>query len=76
MTWLPLTAVVSLLAWVWLTLFQGFFWRTDIRLPPGPAPGDWPSVVIVVPARNEAAVLPGSLPTLLAQRYPDRKSVV
>lgn len=76
MTWLPLTAVVSLLAWVWLTLFQGFFWRTDIRLPPGPAPGDWPSVVIVVPARNEAAVLPGSLPTLLAQRYPGPARVV
>lgn len=81
MTWLLLTAVLSLLAWVWLTLFQGFFWRTDVRLPrrtataeptapAAPAgPTTWPSVVIVVPARNEAEVLPASLPSLLAQRY-------
>ncbi|CAM5296555.1 hypothetical protein SCANM63S_04472 [Streptomyces canarius] len=25
--------VVSLAAWCWLLLGQGFFWRTDVRLP-------------------------------------------
>ncbi|MEU1789952.1 glycosyltransferase [Streptomyces sparsogenes] len=83
------TAVGSLAAWVWLLLGQGFFWRTDVRLPRGDAPGPrgapagaddapagaggeecWPSVAVVVPARDEAAVLPMSLPSLLAQDYP------
>jgi hopene-associated glycosyltransferase HpnB len=36
----------------------------------------WPSVVAVVPARNEAAVLPLTLPSLLAQDYPGEFSVV
>ncbi len=60
----------SLLAWLWLLLCQGYFWRTDVRLPPGAEPARWPSVAVVVPARDEAAVLPRSLPSLLAQEYP------
>ncbi|MFE2940968.1 glycosyltransferase [Streptomyces sp. NPDC059255] len=75
-------AVGSLAAWCWLLLGQGFFWRTDQRLPahercaddPKGHEGDdgrrWPSVAVVVPARDEAAVLPQSLPSLLAQVYP------
>lgn len=71
------TALVSLAAWLWLLLGQGFFWRTDVRLPPhGDAPNDWPPVCVVVPARDEAAVLPLSLPSLLAQDYPGRAEVV
>ncbi|GAA4791273.1 glycosyltransferase [Streptomyces ziwulingensis] len=69
------TAVVSLAAWLWLLLCQGFFWRTDVRLPPRREPGTWPSVCVVVPARDEAAVLPDSLPALLAQDYPGRAEV-
>ncbi|MFJ5151499.1 glycosyltransferase [Streptomyces sp. NPDC088353] len=71
------SAVGSLAAWLWLLLCQGFFWRTDVRLPPheDPAPGDWPSVCVVVPARDEAGVLPESLPSLLAQDYPGRAEV-
>ncbi|MFF5337271.1 glycosyltransferase [Streptomyces sp. NPDC013181] len=63
-------AVGSLVAWVWLLLGQGFFWRTDQRLPSRAAPERWPSVAVVVPARDEAAMLPVSLPSLLAQDYP------
>ncbi|MCK7624803.1 glycosyltransferase [Streptomyces sp. RS10V-4] len=65
----------SLLAWLWLLLGQGFFWRTDVRLPPRRDPARWPSVAVVVPARDEAAVLPASLPSLLAQKYPGRAGV-
>ncbi|WP_129311053.1 glycosyltransferase [Streptomyces sp. L2] len=68
-------AVVSLLSWLWLSLCQGFFWRTDVRLPPRDDPGVWPSVAVVVPARDEAEVLPLSLPSLLAQDYPGRAEV-
>ncbi|MYZ11546.1 glycosyltransferase [Streptomyces sp. SID2999] len=69
------TAAVSLAVWCWLLLGQGFFWRTDVRLPPRREPGEWPSVCVVVPARDEAAVLPASLPSLLAQDYPGRAEV-
>ncbi|WP_437067027.1 glycosyltransferase [Streptomyces sp. enrichment culture] len=65
----------SLAAWLWLLLCQGFFWRTDVRLPPRRNPGDWPPVCVVVPARDEAAVLPASLPSLLGQDYPGRAEV-
>ncbi|MGM0349108.1 MULTISPECIES: glycosyltransferase [Streptomyces] len=67
--------VVSLAAWCWLLLCQGFFWRTDVRLPRRRDPEAWPSVCVVVPARDEAAVLPASLPSLLAQDYPGRAEV-
>ncbi|MEU8967850.1 glycosyltransferase [Streptomyces monashensis] len=66
---------VSLTAWCWLLLCQGFFWRTDVRLPPRRDPDAWPSVCVVVPARDEAAVLPASLPSLLAQDYPGRAEI-
>ncbi|MEU1693937.1 glycosyltransferase [Streptomyces hirsutus] len=68
-------ALASLAAWLWLLLGQGFFWRTDVRLPPRREPEPWPSVCVVVPARDEAAVLPVSLPSLLAQDYPGRAEV-
>ncbi|MGW2566143.1 glycosyltransferase [Streptomyces sp. NPDC001537] len=68
-------AAVSLAAWLWLLLCQGFFWRTDVRLPLRRDPDDWPSVCVVVPARDEAAVLPASLPSLLAQEYPGRAEI-
>ncbi|MFC5801838.1 glycosyltransferase [Streptomyces formicae] len=69
-------ALGSLAAWLWLLLGQGFFWRTDQRLPRRTAPGSWPYVVIVVPARDEAEVLPESLPSLLRQAYPGRAEVI
>jgi hopene-associated glycosyltransferase HpnB len=68
-------ALGSLVAWLWLLLGQGFFWRTDVRLPPRRDPEVWPPVCVVVPARDEAEVLPRSLPTLLAQEYPGRAEV-
>ncbi|AZM51722.1 glycosyl transferase family 2 [Streptomyces sp. WAC 01529] len=69
------TAAGSLAAWLWLLWGQGFFWRTDVRLPPRGEPARWPSVCVVVPARDEADMLPMSLPTLLAQDYPGRAEV-
>ncbi|MEV7289105.1 glycosyltransferase [Streptomyces sp. NPDC093252] len=69
-------AAGSLAAWLWLLLCQGFFWRTDVRLPPRRDPETWPYVCVVVPARDEAEVLPLSLPSLLAQEYPGRAEVI
>ena len=74
-------AAVAALAWAYLLAAHGGYWRTDQRLPPGahdPSrdPARWPSVVAVVPARDEAAILPVTLPGLLAQDYPGEFSVV
>ncbi|MGW3989403.1 glycosyltransferase [Streptomyces sp. NPDC004830] len=69
------TAAGSLLAWLWLLLGQGFFWRTDVSLPRRRDPDVWPPVCVVVPARDEAAVLPAALPSLLGQDYPGRAEV-
>jgi hopene-associated glycosyltransferase HpnB len=71
-------SLVSLVAWLWLAFLRGLFWFTDIRLPspsdnPANKLGDtpqWPSLAVLVPARNEADTLPATLPTLLAQDYP------
>lgn len=73
---LTAASFASLAAWLWLTLAHGMFWRTDVRLPPRTAPSHWPSVAIVVPARDEAEVLPLSLPSLIAQDYPGEADIV
>src|SRR5258708_31901946 len=76
---LILLIVLTLLAdaaWVYLLVGHGMFWRTDQRLPPGGVAGSWPSLVAVVPARDEAAMLPETLPTLLTQDYPGQLTVL
>lgn len=73
---LQIAAAVSLAAWLWLALARGRFWWTDIRLPAAPRPPRWPSVAIIVPARDEAAILPQTMPTLLAQQYPGPVRVI
>jgi hopene-associated glycosyltransferase HpnB len=66
----------SLLAWLWLLVLRGGFWRTDIRLPAAPDPLAWPAVAVVVPARDEADLLPETMPTLCAQEYPGPLRIV
>jgi hopene-associated glycosyltransferase HpnB len=43
---------------------------------PEPGAGEWPSVVAVIPARDEADMLPETLPGLLAQKYAGELLVV
>ena len=81
---MAILAAVCLLAaaaWVYLLVAHGGYWRTGCRLPMGGRDaglgrGDWPSVVAVVPARDEAAILPETLPSLLGQEYLGEFSVV
>jgi hopene-associated glycosyltransferase HpnB len=70
---LPLIlAVVSLVIWVVLTFFRSAFWQVrafeDGQLPPK-APEKWPSVVAVVPPRNEARSIERVLWSLVGQEY-------
>ena len=65
-------------AWLCLLLARGFFWlmreRDDRDSPPEPVA--WPSVVAVVPARNEADVIAQSVSSLVTQDYPGPFHVV
>jgi hopene-associated glycosyltransferase HpnB len=74
---LSVACVLAAVAWVYLFAGHGGFWRTSERLPPVTRePASWPEVVAVVPARNEAEMLPATLPTLLGQDYPGALSVI
>ncbi len=65
-------AVLALAIWIILLFARGGFWRLKERddLAEPPPPAVWPSVVAVVPARNEADVIARSLGSLAAQDYP------
>ncbi|MFV2178268.1 glycosyltransferase [Actinomadura sp. LOL_011] len=76
MVTLDALALAALAGWAYLAAGHGGFWRTGGGPPQGAAPSAWPHVVAVVPARDEAAGLPETLPTLLAQDYPGRFDVV
>ncbi|HWW52896.1 MAG TPA: glycosyltransferase [Acidimicrobiales bacterium] len=68
--------VIPLAAWLYLALLRGFFWRTDVRLEPEGPPEQWPSVAVVVPARDEQEVLGATLAALLAQDYAGRAQII
>ncbi len=77
---LAIVCVASAVAWLYLVAAHGAFWLTGQRLPAAagatPEPDDWPGVVAIVPARNEAESLPLTLPSLLAQDYPGQFRVL
>ena len=62
-----------------LLLLPGRPWYLRPRAEDGVGPrgpSEWANVCIVLPARNEAALLPQTVPSLLAQDYPGRFRVV
>ena len=75
MSALEVAALLPLAFWVLLTLDRGRGWPWDCYLTRDPEEtsytpedsSDLPKVIAVVPARNEAAVLPRTLPALLQQ---------
>jgi len=74
----PLTVATGLALAVWLYLLfgHGRFWLADQHLEdPAAEPDSWPGVAVLVPARNEAACLSETLPTLLEQDYPGQYRV-
>ena len=65
-------AIICALIWLYLIVGRGAFWlcgvrdtdRTGLDVP------QWPAVVAVVPARNEADHIAASIGSLLRQEYP------
>ncbi len=68
-------AALVLLAWAWLLALHGRFWQSGPALAPM-RPAYAPPVAIVVPARDEAAVIARSLCSLLEQDYPGPLHIV
>jgi hopene-associated glycosyltransferase HpnB len=80
---LSIATAAAAVVWAYLAVGHGRYWRAGEWLPPLAAtaspmsePASWPDVVAVVPARNEAAMLPVTLPTLLGQDYPGTLTVI
>jgi len=66
---LDVLSLFTLLGWIYLAFFHARFWLPLAEEMPID-PDAWPSIDIIVPARDEADVLPLSLKSLLAQDYP------
>src|SRR5882672_2370514 len=72
-----LATALSLGAWLYLVFAHGRFWLADQRLDGrAPAPALWPDVVAVVPARDEADLVPRTVRALLDQEYAGRLRIV
>jgi hopene-associated glycosyltransferase HpnB len=68
---------VPLAIWLYLLLLHRGFWRLRERdTMPVTEPEVWPSVVAVVPARNEADVITRSIGSLVAQDYPGELRII
>lgn len=69
--------VLSLAIWVGLLGWRGQFWQADQRLEvQAKERSVWPSVSAVIPARNEANLLPVTLRSLLMQDYPGSFTII
>jgi hopene-associated glycosyltransferase HpnB len=70
--------LVVLAIWLVLVFGRGGFWRCLDRddLSHAPQPLEWPCVVAVMPARDEAAVIAASIGSLLAQDYPGEFHII
>jgi hopene-associated glycosyltransferase HpnB len=71
-------AILCLAVWLYLIVGRGNFWLCGIRdsgRPAGEA-GRWPTVVAVVPARNESGYIAASVGSLLRQEYAGKFNVV
>jgi hopene-associated glycosyltransferase HpnB len=72
-------AILTLAIWLYLAFARGMFWRLhpfDDDLVQHQAPAAWPTVVAIVPARNEALTIAQSVRSLLQQNYPGEFSVI
>src|ERR1700674_2463639 len=70
-------AFVVFAIWAYLLGWRGAFWLGSQRDDRSPArPAAWPSVAVVIPARNEADCIDKTIDSLLRQDYPGECSVI
>ena len=69
MTALVVLAWLPAAIWAYLVTFRDRFWLPSVRLPRPAPPAQWPAVAVVVPARNEAGIITGTIRSLTGQHY-------
>ncbi len=69
-------SILSLIVWVGLAGWRGRYWKADQKLGNGQTRARWPSVVAVIPARNEAETIKTTVASLLSQSYGGRVRVI
>jgi hopene-associated glycosyltransferase HpnB len=71
--------LLSLVIWIFLLLFWGQFWRVNHQLETNKDEdidtNTLPTVCVVIPARDEADVIPISVRSLLQQDYPGKFTI-
>ena len=69
-------AAIPLAIWLYLLLARGSFWRlSEDKIEPRQLE-DWPRVVAVVPARNEATAISQAISSIAKQDYPGEFSII
>ena len=71
--------IIPLGFWFGLLILRGGFWRADQRLEIAPKmqiAGEWPEVVCVIPARNEASTIGNTVASLTDQDYLGKINVI
>ena len=87
MTTVELIALTALASWVFMLAGWGGFWLASVRDEAAATPSSqtlparfhrasWPSVTVVIPARNEADCIGETIRSLLAQDYPRAFQIV
>src|SRR5579872_7377905 len=66
---MTLVAATAAAIWIYLLLGRGGFWRMRPAEFEGRLPAKPPSIVAVIPARNEAAVVGRAMESLASQQY-------
>lgn len=78
---ISIAVIFNLIIWIYLLIFHGKFWLADQRLLPVSEIEIenieyWPSVSVIIPARNEAKLLRVTLNSLLNQDYPGNLTII
>jgi len=69
-------AAIPFAIWLYLLLARGSFWRlSEDKIEPRQLE-DWPHVVAVVPARNEATTISQAISSIAKQDYPGEFSII
>lgn len=70
-------AITGVAVWIYLLVARGGFWRGRVEdITPTGRLNDWPTVVVVIPARNESEVIAKSAQSILRQDYPGTFQVI
>lgn len=69
-------SLLALVAWIALVAARGGFWRADQVLPAAQDPSRWPSVAVLIPARDEARTIRRVASAHRSADYPGALSII